>query len=92
MCWNIYLAAYPAVRYTSLAGRHGYYGCGGLVPRRILRLNQKKFVKNYAATLGLNNGTKGVPLLTTANTRCISLFLTAFNTLILLFPFSTLLS
>jgi len=32
------LAAYPAVRYTSLAGRHGYYGCGGLLPLRLLAL------------------------------------------------------
>jgi hypothetical protein len=31
-------AAFPAVRYTSLAGRHGYYGCGGLVPFRLLAL------------------------------------------------------
>jgi hypothetical protein len=37
-CCYFYLAAFPAVRYTSLAGRHGYYGCGGLVPRRLLAL------------------------------------------------------
>jgi hypothetical protein len=37
-CWNVYLAALPAVRYTSLAGRHSYYGCGGLVPRRLLAI------------------------------------------------------
>jgi len=29
---------YPAVRYTSLAGRHSYYGCGGLLPFRLLAL------------------------------------------------------
>jgi len=32
------LGARTAVRYTSLAGRHSYYGCGGLVPRRLLAL------------------------------------------------------
>jgi hypothetical protein len=37
-CCNFYLAACPAVRYTSLAGRHGYYGCGGLLPFRLLAL------------------------------------------------------
>jgi hypothetical protein len=37
-CFNFYLAAFPAVRYTSLAGRHGYYGCGGLLPFRLLAL------------------------------------------------------
>jgi len=37
-CCYFYLAAYPAVRCTSLAGRYSYYGCGGLLPLRLLAL------------------------------------------------------
>jgi hypothetical protein len=31
------VAAFPAVRYTSLAGRHGYYGCGSLAAAKTLQ-------------------------------------------------------
>jgi hypothetical protein len=29
---------HPAVRYMRLAGKHSHYGCGGLLPRRLLAL------------------------------------------------------